>query len=110
MIDRRELLSTFSQLVRFRLATEDDLRPGAELHMVLVRMDGMAELAEQIELNEHPFGELHGKKYVYYRCQNAPGLQCFVPESYIASPKVKADACGPYYTTLYLAPAATSIN
>lgn len=111
MIDRQALFLTepfINQFMRWRLATREDVVPGAKLGMIHVNMDGTPEWgmgARDIVIDEDPLRRQDvgrgPEDYVFY---HAGETQCFVPITSFCDEMVGADTCGPHLTTLYLAP------
>ncbi len=102
-IDRVALLQKNTSLVGYRLVTEHDIQPGAELYMAHVGLDERAEFRQCIRMDDEPLGQHRGEACVFYHCLGFPNLQCFVSVITFAKQEVPPDLCGPYCTTLYLA-------
>ena len=104
IIDRNALLRSATMASGFRLVSEDDIKPGAELFMLDVHyQDRPADgWPTKIRLNDEPIiCDEEGTAYVLFR-QPQFEQQCFVPKYYFVSAEIEEDHCGPYCTTLYL--------
>lgn len=104
VVDRQKLFLERGDSTTYRLATNEDLKPGTELFMILVRDDNATHgFPTRIVLDETPVKDRNGVPYVFYHQKINKHQQCFVEKDYVVKPQIEADQCGPYLTTLYLA-------
>ena len=110
IVERDKLLEmALSVIGFFRLATRQDIKPGARLFVAHVLCDERGKmdvgLPEPILLEARPLTTgRQGEHYVCFYCVDTPQIHCVVSLRFFADPVVEANQGGRFYTTLFLAP------